>query len=58
MNPQVENIMRLASLMATARCRRLAENRNGRPDDPRITKNVEDATANLRAALEAALCPP
>ena len=52
MKEQVDEIMRLASLMATARCRRLAMSRSGQADDPKILSNVETTTAVLRKVVE------
>ena len=48
----INEIMRLAGLMATARCRRMASTRHGHTNDPRIAKAVDDTTAALRKAVE------
>lgn len=56
MNEQVEEIMRLASLLATARCRRMAVNQygyRGVETEKSTSIRVDEATATLRAAVEA-----
>jgi hypothetical protein len=56
MNEQVENIMRLASLLSTARCRRMAVHQptyRGNETELSTTRRIEAATAELRAAVEA-----
>lgn len=52
--------MRLASLLATARCQRVVANtRNfGRDGIDQCERKVEAATAELRAYLENLPCPP
>lgn len=55
MTAEVENIMRLASLLATARCRRMAVHQptyRGNETEATTTKRIETATAELRAAVE------
>jgi hypothetical protein len=55
MTEDVDNIMRLASLMATARVRRFAANSpnyKGPETEESTTKMVDEATAALRKAVE------
>lgn len=55
MTAHVDNIMRLASLLATARCRRMAVHQptyRGNETERTTTQRVENATAELRAAIE------
>lgn len=55
---QVENIMRLASVLAMARVRRFAihqPNYHGNETEENVSRRVEAAEAELRAAVEA-LC--
>lgn len=57
----VENIMRLASLLATARCRRMAVHQptyRGNETERSTTQRIEAATAELRAAVEALVKVP
>jgi RNase H-fold protein (predicted Holliday junction resolvase) len=60
-NDQVENIMRLASLLATARVRRYAvglPNYRGIENPLSTEARVEKATAELRKAVHEAVCFP
>lgn len=56
-DPRVTEIMRLASVLATAKVRRFACNQpnyRGNETYEQTTRNVEKAEAELRAAVEAA----
>lgn len=60
MNDQVNEIMRLASVLATARVRRFAirqPNYNGNETEAAIIAKAERAEAELRRAVEAACTP-
>ena len=57
-DPRVTEVMRLASLLAEARCRRLVANtRNeGREGIDQADRRVQARTDDLRTYVEAALC--
>ena len=52
-NPHVEEIMRLASLLATARCVRLSARKKGPVEEAQAEVRVAKATLALRKHLEA-----
>ena len=57
-DPRIDEIMRLASLMATARCRRvIANTRNeGRDGLDKADSLVQVCTTELRTYVEGVLC--
>ena len=58
-DPRVYEVMRLASVLATARCRRvIANTRNvGREGIDHAERRVERCAAELQAYVESVLCP-
>lgn len=58
-DPRITEAMRLAGLLATARCRRMAANtRNeGKTGIDRAEALVQTRTAELQTYLESVLCP-